>query len=331
MWDASSWRSDCWKHFYDAAKPNSAPNIMYSRSSATLPKFSSTPRELGAVESAWKAVYASRPGKLLVLDPGFHGRSIATSQLSSTARSELAQSMAPLVVHQSIEPEFLWGSDLSRSPSESCFLRYISQHHQDLCGVLVDPALSARGYLLPKSDFLLELRRLTCEYGLPLISDEIQCGLGRCAPFSLSLQQGWKPDLLLLGKSLGGGISPYFRSRGISNTLGRDPSRFRIRDFCRIPARLCHRSASPLFTFQHSAYRRRMVCDGATCCLPADRAQILLKLSRRKICGSLHCGIQRAQTTCSNLCRSLRSTATARAMDGASANSNRHVAAFDNC
>ncbi|MEZ6081939.1 MAG: aminotransferase class III-fold pyridoxal phosphate-dependent enzyme [Pirellulaceae bacterium] len=48
-----------------------------------------------------------------------------------------------------------------------------------------------------------------------LIADEIQTGLGRFGHLSLAKEQSWQPDLLVLGKSLGGGLVP------ISAVLGR--------------------------------------------------------------------------------------------------------------
>lgn len=188
-----------------------------------------------AVESAWKALQAHRPGKLLVLEPGFHGRSIATSQLSTTARSTLASSLAPQVVTQPIESSFLRGGATSMAPRDSHFLRYIIENHQSLCGVLVDPALSARGYLLPKPAFLRELRKLTGELKVPLVADEIQCGLGRCAPFSLCLEQGWEPDMLLLGKSLGGGICPISAVVGSATLLDAIPAGSESETFAATP------------------------------------------------------------------------------------------------
>jgi acetylornithine/succinyldiaminopimelate/putrescine aminotransferase len=52
---------------------------------------------------------------------------------------------------------------------------------------------------------LVELAR---NHGLAIICDEIQMGLRRTGPMFMCLAQGWEPDLLVLGKSLGGGIVP---------------------------------------------------------------------------------------------------------------------------
>ena len=41
-----------------------------------------------------------------------------------------------------------------------------------------------------------------------VISDEIQCGFGRCGPVSIAVDAGVDPDAVLLGKQLGGGVLP---------------------------------------------------------------------------------------------------------------------------
>ena len=53
-----------------------------------------------------------------------------------------------------------------------------------------------------------QLVALARSYDLAIVSDEIQMGLRRTGPMFLSKGQAWEPDLLVLGKSLGGGILP---------------------------------------------------------------------------------------------------------------------------
>jgi len=53
--------------------------------------------------------------------------------------------------------------------------------------------------------------------GVFLISDEIQAGLYRCEHFSIALDRGWKPDAVLFGKALGGGVLPLSAAVGSSD------------------------------------------------------------------------------------------------------------------
>ena len=164
-----------------------------------------------AIETAWKAVSEKRPGQLLVLEPSFHGRSISTAALSTTTRASISNCMLDMVAQwpmsKSPYVEFS-SSPVSTDQVGNELLSWLRDDAENFCGVLVEPVATARGYLLPRVEFFHRLRKVTRELGLPIICDEIQAGLGRCAPLSFSLSQGWEPDLIVLGKSLGGGITP---------------------------------------------------------------------------------------------------------------------------
>ncbi len=73
----------------------------------------------------------------------------------------------------------------------------------------------SRIYIPSGGAFFQRLRQETAAQEVLSIADEIQTGLGRCGHLSLAQGQGWQPDLLVLGKSLGGGLVP------ISAVLGR--------------------------------------------------------------------------------------------------------------
>jgi 4-aminobutyrate aminotransferase-like enzyme len=76
----------------------------------------------------------------------------------------------------------------------------------DVGAVLLEPILG-RGGVVPAPDgFLTTLQRLTHEAGALLIADEIWTGLGRAGSWLSSLAQGALPDLICLGKGLGGGL-----------------------------------------------------------------------------------------------------------------------------
>ena len=51
------------------------------------------------------------------------------------------------------------------------------------------------------------LRFVCAEYGIPLLSDETRCGLGRCGELLLAESWGVAPDCTILGEALGGGIA----------------------------------------------------------------------------------------------------------------------------
>jgi glutamate-1-semialdehyde 2,1-aminomutase len=95
--------------------------------------------------------------------------------------------------------------------------------HGDVAAILAEPALTNIGIVLPDPDFLPELRRLADESGSILIIDEthtFSAGPGGC-----TRAWGLDPDMLTIGKSIGGGIAcgAYgLRSELAANVSGHD-------------------------------------------------------------------------------------------------------------
>ena len=76
----------------------------------------------------------------------------------------------------------------------------------DVGAVLIEPVLGRGGVVVAPDGFLGTLQRLTHDAGALLIADEIWTGLGRAGSWLSSLSQDALPDLLCLGKGLGGGL-----------------------------------------------------------------------------------------------------------------------------
>jgi 4-aminobutyrate aminotransferase-like enzyme len=72
--------------------------------------------------------------------------------------------------------------------------------------VIIEPIQGRAGVRIPPPGFLREVARLTGEAGALLIFDEIFTGLGRTGSLFACLEEGVLPDLLCLGKGLGGGL-----------------------------------------------------------------------------------------------------------------------------
>lgn len=78
-------------------------------------------------------------------------------------------------------------------------------------GVLIEPIQGEGGIIVPPESYLKKVREITREKGVLLILDEIQTGLGRTGKlfaYQHELSENEKPDILILGKALGGGIYP---------------------------------------------------------------------------------------------------------------------------
>ena len=105
--------------------------------------------------------------------------------------------------------------------------------------ILMEPLLGEGGVYVLDHAFLREARVLADKFGALLIFDEIQCGLGRTGAWFASDRSGVKPDALILGKPLGGGLplsallvnDKLFHSFGMAkhgSTLGGSPMACRL-------------------------------------------------------------------------------------------------------
>jgi len=76
------------------------------------------------------------------------------------------------------------------------------------CAVLIEPIQGEAGVLVPPPGFFQELREWCTANQVLLIDDEVQAGLGRTGTWFAFEHEGIRPDALILGKALGGGLLP---------------------------------------------------------------------------------------------------------------------------
>src|SRR5437868_10337577 len=75
-----------------------------------------------------------------------------------------------------------------------------------VAGILVEPIQGEGGFVVPPPDFLPALRLLCTEHQIPLIADEVQTGFGRTGKMFALEHSGVEADLIVLAKTLGGGL-----------------------------------------------------------------------------------------------------------------------------
>lgn len=111
--------------------------------------------------------------------------------------------------------------------------------NEDTCAIIIEPLLGEGGVHQCSSSFLQHARRLATRHGALLIFDEIQSGLGRTGRWFAFEPSGVRPDILILGKPLGGGLplsailvtADLFHAFGVSrhgSTLGGGPLACRL-------------------------------------------------------------------------------------------------------
>jgi acetylornithine/N-succinyldiaminopimelate aminotransferase len=147
----------------------------------------------GAIKLARKYGALHRGGayQIITFHRAFHGRTLATMSASGKKAFE------PL-----FEPK-VPGFPKAQLNDMDSVRRCIGP---ETVAVMIEPIQGEAGVLPASNQFLRDLRSLTQECGLLLILDEIQTGIGRTGKMFHYEHVGIKPDILTLGKGLGGGV-----------------------------------------------------------------------------------------------------------------------------
>ena len=101
-------------------------------------------------------------------------------------------------------------------------IKEISYH---TAAVFLEPVQAEAGAVLPEPGYLEAIRERCNETGTLLVFDEIQTGFGRTGPLFFFKQKDIVPDILLLGKALGGGmpLGAFIADKGLMNEFSHDP------------------------------------------------------------------------------------------------------------
>ena len=121
----------------------------------------------------------------------FHGRTLA--MVAATGKPEYQAPFTPLPEGFSHVP-FNDVAALRAAVSERT------------CAILLEPIQGEGGVNIPAEDYLKEVRALCDERGMLLILDEVQTGCGRTGTLWAHEVSGIKPDIMTVGKGLGGGV-----------------------------------------------------------------------------------------------------------------------------
>jgi ornithine--oxo-acid transaminase len=84
----------------------------------------------------------------------------------------------------------------------------LKAHGPQVAAFLVEPIQGKAGIVVPDDNYLREVKKLCEEHNVLLICDEIQTGIARTGRMLCSDWSGIKPDMVILGKSISGGMYP---------------------------------------------------------------------------------------------------------------------------
>ena len=161
-----------------------------------------------AVENAVKIVRQAtgRPA-IISFHNGFHGRTLMAMSLTGKVHP-YKQAFGPYAPEVYQVPYPYAYHDLTTDASlDALQAVFTSQVPPDrVAGVIVEPVQGEGGFVVPPADFLPRLARMLREHDIPLIADEIQTGMARTGELFAVSHFGVQPDIVLLAKSLGGGL-----------------------------------------------------------------------------------------------------------------------------
>ncbi len=153
-----------------------------------------------AVEMALKLARISTGGRWYISTVGaFHGKSMGA--ISMGGKNTYRVPYAPMV-QQVQHVEYGNAADMRKA------IKNLVAVGERVAGVILEPIQGEAGIIVPPAGYLKEVREICDEYGVALIFDEIQTGMGRTGTMWRCEAEGVTPDIMTFGKAFGGGIMP---------------------------------------------------------------------------------------------------------------------------
>lgn len=147
----------------------------------------------GAIKLArkWGRLHRDGAFEIITFEHSFHGRTLAT--MSASGKAGWDTLFAPQV------PGFP-KAKLNDIESVKALIG------PETVAVMLEPVQGEGGVIPAAPEFLQALRALTREHGILLIVDEVQSGMGRSGRLFAHQHAGIEPDIMTLGKGIGGGV-----------------------------------------------------------------------------------------------------------------------------
>ncbi len=164
-----------------------------------------------AVETALKTaqVVTGRPG-ILAFEGSYHGLTLGALAATSRAhfREPFRERLYPGVVFAPFPDPVRMGADAARHSLERVeeLLEKGTPDGDRIGAVVIEPVQGRAGARVAPDGFMARLSTLARRAGALVIADEVFTGMGRCGEILASSRVGLDPDLICLGKALGGGM-----------------------------------------------------------------------------------------------------------------------------
>ena len=151
--------------------------------------------------------FTGRPG-VIVFDRGFHGRTNLTMAMTTKVHP-YKHGFGPLAgeVYRAPAPYPHRGVTTADALAGLHAIFKEDVDPGDVACVVLEPVQGEGGFIPMPEDFVRSLRATCDEHGILYVDDEVQAGMGRTGPvWAIEHYEGVEPDVLVSGKSLGGGL-----------------------------------------------------------------------------------------------------------------------------
>jgi|WetSurMetagenome_2_1015567.scaffolds.fasta_scaffold83125_2 4-aminobutyrate aminotransferase len=169
-----------------------------------------------AVEAALKlARYVTGKGSIIAFRGSFHGRTMGAASVTSS-NVAFRKRYAPFMPQVYFAPYPNCYRCIFEQKPETCHLQCLEYLKQDLnlvipsdeiSAILFEPVQGEGGYIVPPAKYVKALGELARNLNTLLIFDEIQTGVGRTGKFLAGEYFGVVPDIICMGKAIGGGFA----------------------------------------------------------------------------------------------------------------------------
>ncbi|MEP7320643.1 MAG: ornithine--oxo-acid transaminase [Saprospiraceae bacterium] len=137
----------------------------------------------------------SNKAKIIFFESNFHGRTMGA--VSASTESSSTGGFGPYLPGIIVLPY----GDLEAA--KECL-----ETEENIAGIIIEPIQGEAGVIIPPAGYLKKLAALCKQNHVLFIADEIQTGLGRTGKLLCSEHEGIRPDVVLLGKAISGGLLP---------------------------------------------------------------------------------------------------------------------------
>jgi len=169
-----------------------------------------------AIEAAMKlARYKTGRWQFIAMQSAFHGRTMGSLSLTSSkpVQRKGFGPLVPGVTHIPFANCYRCPFNLEHESCGTACARYLEDvvfrttvNPEEVAAIVLETVQGEGGYVVPPEDFLTGIEKIARKYGILIIADEVQCGMGRTGKMFAFEHFDFHPDIVTLAKGIASGM-----------------------------------------------------------------------------------------------------------------------------